>query len=192
MIAGVAAGWLVAGSPLVRSKFPSAVAATLPVKVPATLWLEVAVFGCLGALPDVDLLVGTHRGPSHSLAAAIVVGIAVGLGAAVARGLGDRGLTLRPLTCAVACFAAYDSHVLLDWLGRDSSPPIGIMALWPFTATYYESDLHLFMAISRRYHQGWTFVVSNVRAVCLELVILVPLLALVMFLRPRSGEGEGA
>ena len=52
------------------------------------------------------------------------------------------------------------------------------MALWPFSRAYYESDLHVFMAISRRYYQGWGFVAQNVRAVCLELVILVPILAL--------------
>ncbi len=75
--------------------------------------------------------------------------------------------------------AAYASHVLLDWLGSDSSPPIGVMALWPFSRAYYESDLHVFMAISRRYYQGWRFVTQNVLAVSLELVILVPVLALV-------------
>jgi hypothetical protein len=86
---------------------------------------------------------------------------------------------------ALACCAAYLSHVLLDWLGTDASPPIGIMALWPFTHAYYESHLHVFMAVSRRYYQGWPFVVHNVHAVMRELLILVPLVAVVYFARAR-------
>ena len=45
----------------------------------------------------------------------------------------------RVIACAIAL--AYASHTLLDWLGTDSSPPIGIMALWPFSRDYYESHL---------------------------------------------------
>ena len=33
----------------------------------------------------------------------------------------------------VAAALAYGSHLLLDWLGDDTTPPIGIMALWPFS-----------------------------------------------------------
>ena len=34
---------------------------------------------------------------------------------------------------ALATGLAYATHTLLDWLGTDASPPIGIMALWPFS-----------------------------------------------------------
>ena len=87
--------------------------------------------------------------------------------------------------CAVAL--AYASHTLLDWLGTDASPPIGIMALWPFSRGYYESHLHVFMAISRRY---WLdgFWDQNLRAFARELAILLPLTALVMFMRRRRAE----
>ena len=79
---------------------------------------------------------------------------------------------------------AYASHTLLDWLGTDSSPPIGIMALWPFSHEYYESHLHVFMAVSRRY---WLpeFWASNTRALAGELAILLPLVALVFIVRRR-------
>jgi membrane-bound metal-dependent hydrolase YbcI (DUF457 family) len=174
-IAGVAAAWLVAGAPALT---------------PATFWREAALFGALGALPDIDLLVGAHSGPTHSLGAAVVVGMAAGLWAG--RWRGHRRPGLHRLTFAVACLAAYASHLLLDWLGRDSSPPIGIMALWPVSRDYFESTLHVFLPISRRYYQGWTFVVSNVHAVCLELVILVPILAVVTLLRPRRVAPEHA
>ena len=170
-IAGVAAGWLIAGSPKVAGTFPG--------KVPATLWREAALFGAFGALPDVDLLVGAHSGPTHSLGAAALVGMTAFV---VARHLGARHAG----RLALACASAYASHVLLDWLGSDSSPPIGVMALWPLSRAYYESDLHVFMAISRRYYQGWRFVAQNVLAVCLELAILVPIFASVWRFRGRG------
>jgi membrane-bound metal-dependent hydrolase YbcI (DUF457 family) len=175
-IAGVAAGWLITGSP----KAPK-VAGTFPVKVPATFWRAVGLFGTLGTLPDVDLLVGAHSGPTHSIGAAALVGMTAFV---AARHLGVRHAG----RLALACAAAYASHVLLDWLGTDSSPPIGVMALWPFSRAYYESDLHIFMAISRRYYQGWRFVTQNVLAVCLEFAILVPILAVIRRFRGRRAE----
>ncbi len=176
VIAGVAAGWLVAGAPKVP-KVPG----TFPVKVPGTFWREAALFGALAALPDVDLLAGAHSGPTHSLGAAAIVGLTA---LVLARLLDAR----RAGRLALACAAAYSSHVLLDWLGSDSSPPLGVMALWPFSRAYYESDLHVFMAISRRYYQGWRFVTQNVLAVCLELAVLVPILAGVWRFRGRRAE----
>jgi hypothetical protein len=82
--------------------------------------------------------------------------------------------------------AAYASHTLLDWLGSDTSPPIGIMALWPVSREYSESRLHLFMAISRRYWlpEFWSY---NLRALLRELAILLPVLAAVTLLRRRAG-----
>ena len=87
---------------------------------------------------------------------------------------------------ALAVAAAYASHTLLDWLGSDTSPPIGIMALWPFSRDYYESRLHVFMAISRRYWlpEFWTY---NLRALARELAILLPLVAAVVLLRRPAG-----
>jgi hypothetical protein len=64
--------------------------------------------------------------------------------------------------------------------------PIGVMALWPFDRGYYESDLHVFGAISRRYYQGWTFVRQNGIAVVRELAILIPALVVVVVLRRRT------
>jgi inner membrane protein len=176
-IAGITAGWLVAGSPTLRLAGPKVVG-TFPSKVPDAFWRECGLFAALAALPDVDLLFGMHSGPTHSLAAAGIVGLAAFLLARPPAGL-------RRWRFAIACAAAYASHVLLDWLARDTTAPIGIMALWPFSHAHYESDLHVFGAISRRYYQGWTFVDQNVRAVCRELVILIPILVLMTALRRR-------
>ncbi len=180
-IAGVAAGWLVAGAPRLAPTLSAKLTGTFPAQVPATFWRETSVFGALGALPDIDLLFGAHSGPTHSLGATAVVGLTA-LVLARSFGVGRAG------RLAMACAAAYASHVLLDWLGSDTSPPLGVMALWPFSQAHFESDMHVFMAISRRYYQGWTFVAQNVRAVCLEMVILGPILVLVGRFRRRQTE----
>jgi membrane-bound metal-dependent hydrolase YbcI (DUF457 family) len=176
-IAGVAAGWLIAPGPA-RARRGQIV--------------RVAAFALAATVADLDLLVGTHRGPTHSLAAAVLAGIATWVRLAAGSGIGPvkgHGLRVardnRSLRFALAITAAYATHMLLDWLGADSSPPIGIMALWPFNRQYYESPLHLFMAISRRY---WLpdFWMLNARAIARELVILGPVLGLVLRLRRRT------
>ena len=136
------------------------------------------LYALAGMAADLDLLVGGHRGQSHSLGAAFIAG-GVAWAAMRARSSGPR------LRLAAAVAAAYASHVLLDWLGSDSRPPIGIMALWPFSDTYSESPLHLFLAISRRYWltEFWTY---NLRALAREVLILGPIVAAVYLLRRPS------
>jgi tetratricopeptide (TPR) repeat protein len=161
-IAGVGAGWLVIGAPThLRER---------------QHLKEVALFAALGMLPDLDLLFGIHSGPTHSIGASAAVGVIAFVVAAV-------GSLPRRGRLALACVAAYASHVLLDWLGTDASPPLGIMALWPFSRGYLESDLHIFMAISRRYYQGWPFMEQNLRAIARELVVLLPILGAIIWAR---------
>lgn len=129
-------------------------------------------FAILGMLPDIDFLFGTHSTYTHSIGAAAIVGGIVFV------------LIRRGGTFAIAAAAAYGSHVLLDWMGRDGTAPIGIMALWPFTNEFYLSDLRAFMAIDRRYWRDgfWT---HNIIAVAREIAILAPIAALVWWARVR-------
>ena len=75
------------------------------------------------------------------------------------------------LRWSVVMAVAYGTHVLLDWLGADSSAPRGLMALWPFSSAYYISDLDVFDSVDRRY---WLegFWRRNVVAVTREVAIL--------------------
>jgi inner membrane protein len=163
-LAGISAGWLV-DRPGTRAR--------------------TVVFALAGTAADVDLLFGAHSGPTHGLGAAVIAGMLVAVVSSVRlRAEATRSAKEGALRFAGAVMAAYASHTLLDWLGTDLSPPIGIMALWPFTSDYYESHLHLFRAISRRYWlpEFWT---SNARALAGELAILLPVIALVFFARRR-------
>jgi inner membrane protein len=170
VLGGLAAGWLVAG----RSLAPPRDARARPSRWALRFEQNTAAFGLMGAAPDVDLLFGTHSTYSHSIGAVALT--------AVAALLWTRGTQPR---LALACAAAVASHVLLDWLGSDTTPPIGVMALWPFTREFYQSRLFLFMAISRRW---WLpgFASQNGLAVLRELVILTPIVAVIGVLRARS------
>jgi inner membrane protein len=115
--------------------------------------------------PDLDFLWGRHNQETHSLAAAILAGLAV---------LAWK----RNAWLAIAVTFAWISHVLFDWLGSDTTPPLGVMALWPFSREYYFSNAFFFEAISRRYWLD-NFITHNVWAVTKEVLILAPILALV-------------
>ena len=122
------------------------------------LWILAAI----GAAADVDLLLGAHRGHSHSV------------GAVVAAGLLAWAIT-SSWRWGAAAASAWGSHVVLDWLGADSWPPIGIPALWPFTDAYYRSPITVFPSVSRQYWLGSRFVYFNLLALTVELLILLPI-----------------
>lgn len=119
-------------------------------------------FAAVGLAPDLDLLVGSHSTYTHSVGAVAMVFVAAW---AVSR---------RPRVAA-AVAAAWASHLLLDWLGSDTSPPIGIMALWPLNREHYQSSLYVFDAISRRYWLVEQFVWGNLTAALKEVLVLGPI-----------------
>ena len=135
-------------------------------------------FAAAATAPDLDLLIGAHRGPSHSLGAACLAGLAA-------------FAIIRQPRFAVAVAAAWTTHPLLDCLGRDTTPPLGAMALWPLTREYYLSPVQVFGAISRRYWliESWT---QNARAIAVELIALGPPAALAWRHRARRSVKDGS
>jgi membrane-bound metal-dependent hydrolase YbcI (DUF457 family) len=155
-LGGIAAAWIVE-PPRERSN--------------AAIVRSAALFATMSVLPDIDFLFNWHQGPTHSIGAAVIAGLVV---AAVTR---------RPrLGAAAAC--AYASHILLDWLGADTMPPFGIMALWPFSHEHYLSRLDVFGGVQRIYKPG--FWMYNIKSVLGEALILGPLFWLVYRMRLRS------
>jgi membrane-bound metal-dependent hydrolase YbcI (DUF457 family) len=128
-----------------------------------------AVAACL---PDLDFLWGRHNMETHSVGFAVLIALAV-------------FAWRRDARLALVCFLAVESHVLLDWLGSDDSPPLGVMAWWPFSSRFYFGDLFVFDAISRRY---WLpgFVRHNVVAILRELGILLPIAGALWIWRRRG------
>jgi membrane-bound metal-dependent hydrolase YbcI (DUF457 family) len=130
-------------------------------------WLLAAV----AIVPDLDLLAGAHRGPSHSIGAAVMAG-------AVA------ALVTRSPRWGLAAMLAWGSHVLFDWLSNDTRPPIGVMALWPISHQYFKASVEIFPPVSRRYWES-RFWIYNLRAVIVELIVLGPIAAAVVWRRVR-------
>jgi len=128
-----------------------------------------AVAACL---PDIDFLWGRHNMETHSLGFAVLVGLAA-------------YAWQRSPRLGLACTLACASHVLFDWLGSDTTPPLGVVALWPLSNEFYFADVPVFQAISRRY---WlpNFVTHNLLAVAREIAILLPIVAVVWWLRNPS------
>ena len=161
-LGGIAAGALVAGRGAPRVSFGGWQLSML------------SVYGLLGMLADIDFLLGGHRGVTHTVGATLVVGALVVV------------VDRRPVV-GLASAAAYGTHVLLDWLGTDTVAPIGLMALWPFDQTFYQSPYHWFEPVCREYWlvECWG---DLARAIGWELLLLGPvtILALLVGRRPRS------
>lgn len=134
-----------------------------------------------GCLPDIDFLWARHNMETHSVGAAVLAALVVWIA------------TRRPRLALVVA-GAWLSHVLFDWLGSDDTPPLGVMALWPFTDRFFFADAFVFEAISRRY---WLpgFVAHNLWAVVSEVLMLGPLVAVATWWRTRrlrTGTGSSS
>ena len=127
---------------------------------------DACILAAVAIAPDLDLFVGDHRSITHSI------------GAAAAAGLVALVATRRP-RWAIAVALAWGSHILLDWLSNDTRPPIGVMALWPFTRDYYKAGIEIFPPVSRHYWES-RFWIYNLKAVVMELLILLPITTLVV------------
>ena len=130
----------------------------------------VAACVAVAVSPDLDILAGHHRSYTHSIGATALVGIAGWL--VLRRRVPNAAAAASALT------ASYGSHLLLDWLGKDTSRPPGLTIFWPFSSEYFMSGLDLFGEVSRRYWLPNEFIVGNLAAVGWELGVLLPLLLL--------------
>lgn len=152
-LGAMAVGWLATGT-----AGPSAD------RVRRSLWLA-----GIGLVPDLDLLIGRHSAETHSVGAAF---IAASIAAAMRWPLAATRVRI-----FAAVLLAWLSHPILDWLGSDTSLPLGVMILWPLSSAHYLSDAEVFLPITRRWWLAG-FVTHTLAAVGRELVVLGPLVVL--------------
>ena len=132
----------------------------------------------LAVAPDLDLIFGVHRTMSHSLGAAMFVGL---FAAALAANAG------RPVArIASMCALAYASHLLLDWMAIDRYPPPGLQALWPFSSAWYISGWDVFLQTERSHPLTVASLQQNAAAIAREIMILLPVAAGVWLVRERA------
>jgi membrane-bound metal-dependent hydrolase YbcI (DUF457 family) len=134
---------------------------------------------CLAALPDIDLLLPiAHRTITHSLTAVAVLGLLMIIAA---------GVTGKVTVKIVLTYmAAYASHLLLDWLQTDPTPPFGIQLLWPFSSAWFISGWSVFRATERRHFLEVATMKRNAVAMVQELAILAPVMAALWLVRVKA------
>ena len=141
----------------------------------------------LAMAPDLDLAFTRHRTYTHSVGAVVVVGLIAFAIADWRTRLAEAPKARRRI--ALMCAAAYASHLLLDWLGVDLYPPLGLQVLWPFDSGWYISGLDWFRQTRREQLFTWPVVEQNLLAIAQELAILVPIAAGLWLIRVKTLAG---
>jgi membrane-bound metal-dependent hydrolase YbcI (DUF457 family) len=132
--------------------------------------------------PDLDLLLrfvdgrNHHNNETHSVGAAVLAGLV----AAIV--LPGRRLA-RPRALALLVALSWSTHLLLDYLNRDTHPPIGILAFWPFSSAYFKFPWPLFLDIGRTLE--WATIRNNLVAGAWEALVLLPMLVAAFRYRSR-------
>ena len=154
-------------------------------------------FAALAAMAaDLDFLPGLligdinrfHQFASHSFAAAIVCGVVVGL-------LAPRGLKER-IRLAVTGTVLYASHLVLDFFNRDIRAPFGQPLFWPISDHHYHAGVTVFggvlhgdpgqpLVVFMRELLSW----HNVRTVCVEGLVLSPIVVVAWYWSRRRSTG---
>ena len=140
-------------------------------------WLT-PVCVALAVAPDLDLLVRQHRTATHSIAAVLLVTLSAAAVAIYAR--------LPILRVALTCGAAYATHLVLDWLAVDPTPPFGIQLFWPMSDRWYISGLDLFPPTERRTLLTSHSLAINAFAIARETLVLAPIAMAAWLVRVKA------
>ena len=145
---------------------------------------SLAICGALAAAPDLDLLGNLlhrhlHRTATHSVAAVALTFIVAAL-------VTDRVTRWRTATVYAL---AYASHLLLDWLATDWSPPRGVELFWPFSHRWFISGADIFRQTSLRHLFTTRVILSNARTIAQEIAIVLPIVVVLWLIRMKSAPG---
>jgi inner membrane protein len=140
-------------------------------------------------LPDLDLIPrllfgetsSLHRQWTHSLTATFGFGLLI---AGLAR-FWQGNSTFYGLWAGTV----YLSHIVLDMLLDDPSPPHGVQLLWPFSESYFISPITPFASFSYTNPKigiiGMFFVPHNLATMARELALMAPWVALAAYFGRR-------
>ena len=164
-------------------------AASKPVQ--AREWKTLLLYMVAAGAPDLDLLPGVlagdpnryHHGISHSVGLAVVFAIMAAVSVAIAR----RGNARRAFVIAGGL---YLSHLGLDLINVDTTPPYGEPLFWPISDRYYIAPFGLLPDITRTSSSVVGFFTSlislhNLWTMTAEALLLTPLALLTALWRRR-------
>jgi membrane-bound metal-dependent hydrolase YbcI (DUF457 family) len=137
----------------------------------------------LAAAPDLDLIFPwTHRTASHSITAVAIVCLLTILATRVTGQV--TGWSARRIV--LMCTVAYASHLALDWMAVDDTPPRGIQMLWPFSHAWFISNWDLFRGTARLGVFTAAAMRQNILAVVQETLMLGPIAWVVWSIRIKT------
>jgi len=149
--------------------------------VSTSTWTAVALVAGMAAAPDLDLLFQAHRTATHSLGSIVLITIlARVVTGKVTASSGDAW------RLAALCGLAWGSHVLLDWMGADTSSPRGVQVLWPFSDRWFISEWDVFRRVERRHPFEPATMTANLLTVAQEIVLMLPVVAGAWWIRRRA------
>jgi len=147
------------------------------------LWRPLLFCILLANLPDLDYFFGIFRGNLnyyHQTVTHTLVWISVTALMIWTYGrLRKRQTVYWPLGLLLALLG---SHLLVDWLTVDHSPPIGFMLLWPFTDHFYHATF-AFLPPPAKQTMSDVWSLQNLRMVLMETVITLPLVIVVLWFK---------
>ena len=150
-------------------------------------WRRIGVLVVASLAPDLDLLLRLLDGRNHHQQATHSFGFAMLAALAAAAAFRLLGWP-RPLVFGGVVGLAWSVHVVLDYLNRDTNPPIGLMALWPWSREFYKFPWPIFLDVGRTF--SWETLRNNLLAAAWEVVVLLPLFSLAWRLRGRRLSGS--
>lgn len=154
-------------------------------------WRLLTLSILIANLADIDYLFGFivgnpnlyHHTLTHSLTFAIISGAILGTFFALKS-------QERVLKYFLIFVGLYLSHLLLDYLTLDTSPPYGEQLFWPFTKKYFISPVYIFTDIHKASTNKLFFVslfaVHNLWAVIRECIVLLPVILISKYKNQRK------
>lgn len=141
----------------------------------------------LAHLPDVDLVPITvygfsavkmfHQAYTHNMAFCLISSLIASLLASVIR--------KKPFMHYFPFFSLLVfSHILLDAMGHDTNPPIGVQLLWPLSSSYFLFPVHLFIGVAKSTARE-LFSLWNLMAVLVELIVFLPIVGVIRVLNQK-------
>ncbi len=159
---------------------------------PGPAWRPLAVCVILANAPDVDYLFGLFAGRFNAFHQTVThTGVWVAA-LALALWLLARGRRrTKPGWSFPFLLALLGSHLLLDWLTADYSPPAGLTIGWPWSDRIWHASVSLFPAPAK---SGWASLASwhNLRVLAWEAALTLPLPALAWLIQSRRSGNSGS
>lgn len=160
-------------------------AATTPSFAPRRDWKFLVGLSVLSILPDLDFLpvffIGfenannLHHTYSHTVLFAVIVSLVIGTllwrlrGGLWTKRVGMIGIIM-------------GSHLLIDYLTKDTRPPIGTKLLWPFSDALFNSPISIFQGVAKK---NLASVISwyNVMSMSVDVVVVGTIIVAILLLR---------